>query len=289
MEKRKKLSKRLIALIVCSLFFTVAVFTVAGMQIAFVASDGTVSVWRPKYEKADLTPLLNKNFDELTEEDFKLFYEQTGLTEHGVRRAYLKQDKSAGMKKILDIQNSYFAEREITRNYFAPFICTDHISSQSEPIFLENGDILVTSSTHFTSWRVGHAAIAVDGEKDTLFQATQVGEESGFVNVNNFTNRINFMIFRVKDEVADKETKQSVVNYIVENLMNKPYDVFTGIFTDKNKCDKTMCSHVLWYAFKQFGINLDSNGGLLVMPRDIARSPHLELVQNFGFDPEKLW
>lgn len=50
-----------------------------------------------------------------------------------------------------------------------------------------------------------------------------------------------------------------------------------------------MCSHVLWYAFKQFGINLDSNGGLLVMPRDIARSPHLELVQNFGFDPEKLW
>ena len=45
----------------------------------------------------------------------------------------------------------------------------------------------------------------------------------------------------------------------------------------------------MWYAFKHFGIDIDSNGGAVVLPKDIANSDELELVQNFGFDPDKLW
>jgi len=65
----------------------------------------------------------------------------------------------------------------------------------------------------------------------------------------------------------------------------------TGILSKKNQKNpnRTHCAHLVWRAFKQFGIDLDSNGGKIVKPQDIANSPHLEVVQIYGFHPEKLW
>ena len=37
------------------------------------------------------------------------------------------------------------------------------------------------------------------------------------------------------------------------------------------------------------GYDLDPTGGPLVTPDDIANSPYLEVVQIYGFDPDKLW
>ena len=45
----------------------------------------------------------------------------------------------------------------------------------------------------------------------------------------------------------------------------------------------------MWYAYNAFGVDLDSNGGLVVTPRNIANSPLVEVVQVFGIDPVKLW
>ena len=45
----------------------------------------------------------------------------------------------------------------------------------------------------------------------------------------------------------------------------------------------------VWYAYKKFGIDLDSTGGAVVKPRDIANSNQGEVVQAFGFDLDKLW
>ena len=276
----------MIALIVALAFIAAVLLTFGGFQLAFVISDKRAEVWHPDYEAVDLDPVLAKA-SPLDGNDYRLLYNQTGLTKKGIDRAL--SHGSDGVEKIKAIQNSYFTERTVRQNYFAPLICTDHIYDTAEPIFLEDGDILVTSSTHFSSFRVGHAALVADGANYTIFQATQVGDESGFVDVGNFTNRINFMVLRLKDEVADNELRAKIVEYAVTNLIGKPYNPFCGIITNKNKCDQTMCSHVVWYAFKQFGIDLDSTGGAVVSPRDIARSPYLELVQVFGFNPQKLW
>ena len=41
-------------------------------------------------------------------------------------------------------------------------------------------------------------------------------------------------------------------------------------------------SALVWYAYRQFGLDLDGNGGALVLPFDLANSSQMELVQVFG-------
>ena len=97
------------------------------------------------------------------------------------------------------------------------------------------------------------------------------------------------MILRLK---ADKESRQKIADYAKETLVGVDYSIFCGIFTKKyeeGKPTKSQCAHLVWYAFKHFGIDIDSNGGAIVLPKDIANSDELELVQNFGFDSDKLW
>jgi len=45
----------------------------------------------------------------------------------------------------------------------------------------------------------------------------------------------------------------------------------------------------VWYAYNKFGVDLDSNGGMLAMVRDIALSDKAEVVQSFGFAPDARW
>ena len=87
----------------------------------------------------------------------------------------------------------------------------------------------------------------------------------------------------------DKDVKDKVAEYALKNLVGINYSSLVGIFSSKNSISKTHCSHLVWYAYKQFGIDLDSNGGTMVMSKDIANSPYLEIVQIFGFEPNKLW
>jgi uncharacterized protein YycO len=76
-------------------------------------------------------------------------------------------------------------------------------------------------------------------------------------------------------------------------LNNIPYDLVTGIFNSKFKepgeIDGTQCAHLVWEAFKLYGYDLDSDGGGLVTPNDIANSPLLEVVQVYGVNPREIW
>ena len=96
------------------------------------------------------------------------------------------------------------------------------------------------------------------------------------------------MVLRPK---VDKDTRDDVADFVKDELMGVNYAFTVGIFSDKNpsKLKKTQCAHLIWYAYKQFGIDLDSNGGKIVKPQDMANSPYVEVVQIFGFHPEKLW
>lgn len=306
MEKKKSIKKRIIALITLGAFILIIGFTALGLFIGFWRCDAYARVWTPSYEKMSDAELKELYDNACSDGDYKTLYEQTGLTKIGIERA--KARGNAGWARVKEIHDNYFLPREVQSSEFAPLICTDYIEENAKEIFLEKGDILVTSSTHFSGFRIGHSAIvAAPYSSAPLFQSNAVGEINGFASVeSSFTSRINFMVLRIKPEafgaesVTDEkyaECINDVAEFIVTELKDSKYSPVTGIFTSKNKAKYTSCSHLIWYGFKHFddanggkrNIDLDPDGGLLVTPRDISESPLVELVQTFGFDPDKLY
>lgn len=236
----------------------------------------------PDYKKIDISALLDKA--ELGGEDYDLLYRQTGLTEIGIERE-LKRGE-AGKRKILEIQAAFFTPREVVRKYVAAWMCIDVVRGAAPNVTLETGDIIVSASTHISSLRIGHTGLVVDGEKGEVLQATAYGENTLIGDVTDFTSRINFLVLRPK---ASAETKQKVAAYAKENLVGIPYDAFAGVITHKNTIPRTQCAHIVWYAYKQFGVDLVSENKLMILPYDLANSDGVEVVQSFGFDPEKKW
>ncbi len=281
--KKKKLAKSVIAAIVVAVLSGIIFVTGLGLELGFLQAE-KIECLRPSYEKEDISATLNKS--ELTDEDYSFLYDQTGLTKVGIDRA-LAQGTS-GKNRILQIQNDFFEEHKKISAPFAPFVCTDYIEKNVASIYLERGDILITSSTHISGVRIGHAGLVTNAYGSVL-QANAYGTYSRIDSASEFTKRVNFMVLRVKDSSADAEKVNQIVEFAENNLLGVPYEGLAGLLTNKNEIKKTQCAHIVWYAFKQFGIDLDSNGGLLVTPYDICNSEHLELVQVFGFDKDKLW
>lgn len=305
MAKLKRLSKRLIALIVAGSIIAVLGFTVLGFFIGFWHVDATTYIWRPDYEmlpEEELKAIYEK--EALTEEDYKILFEQTGLTKVGIDRA---RSYGNGWIKVNNVHHSYFEERTVEHGYYAPLICTDYLKGgKAVAGYLEKGDILISSSTHFSGFKIGHCAVVTDRNGE-IYQSNQVGTANGYGTFyNTFSNRVNFMVLRIKPEYfssggqADEEYFDNLARaakYIESQFTQVPYSVFTGVFTKKDSMKNTTCSHLVWYGFKhfddenggKFNLNLDSNGGLLAMPKDITLSPYVELVQTFGFNPEKMY
>ena len=254
------------------------------LWVAFLISDANAAVSMPTEEKIGIESLLRKRT--LSEEDYALLYRQTGLTKIGIDRALARGE--GGIVRILSVQACLFTEYEVEHDVFAPWMCTDYLADGKLSVagFLEDGDILITSSTHFSAFRMGHAGIVTDAERGEVLQATAYGQISRIGTVGDFTNRMNFMILRPK---ADAATRKAVANYARENLHGIPYHAFAGILTGKNTVAAgTQCAHLVWYAYATAaGIDLCDHA--LVLPYDLATSDKVEVVQVFGFDQKTLW
>ncbi|MEE1303246.1 MAG: hypothetical protein UHD64_10725, partial [Bacteroidales bacterium] len=103
-----------------------------------------------------------------------------------------------------------------------------------------------------------------------------------------------------------------VVAFAKQNLIDIPYQLHAGIWSKlsnilglkhaeiqkgqvRDMCEGklteiseaalsgTHCAHVIWYAYQQVGIDLDSDGGIFVTPYDIQNSPYLEVIQSYGY------
>lgn len=305
MKGRKKLSKRIIALICAGAFILALGVTLLGFYIGYFMCDAAAYVWRPDYEQLSekqLKEIYDK--DKLTDGDYEVLFKQTGLTKIGIQRA---KQKSNGWETVKKIQEVYFAEHTPDPDEYFPLVCTDYMKDDvARLIYLEQGDILIGSSTHFSGFRIGHAAI-VTNSSGVIYQSNQVGVSNGFSTAANmFANRTNFMVLRIKPEyfsesgTDDESYRQNlarVTEYISTQFDDVSYSVFTGVFTKKDSMKNTSCAHLLWYGFKhfddenggRFNLDLDSNGRLLVMPKNISESPYVELVQTFGFNPDKMY
>lgn len=280
MEEKKKGKRIAIAWICAVVLFLFVV--ISGIQVGVVYRKNSLLHWSPDYEKKDISALLDK--DSLTEAEYRVLYEQTGLTKLGIDGLLAKGEKT----RILAVQEGFFGEYELVAEHFLAYTYMYGIDGETKLACLENGDILISSST-FTSWfQYGHSAIVVDGELETIVESVSMGNNSEVWHASSFASRANFLVLRPD---LPQEDKNEIASWAKENLVGVPYRLTTGIFSKKYKerIETSHCSHLVWYAFKKFGIDLDSNGGAVVTPRDIARSPRLRLVQCFGFDIDELW
>lgn len=278
----KRWKKALAITLACIFSFFALSATILGIGV--LHTRATWAYWRPDYAKTDIAPLLSKAT--LTEEEYAEIYYQTGMAKLAVDDM---RDTSEGREKILVAQEFMFSDYEIDRVHFAPFTYKDELKDGTAVLAdLQDGDILVTATTYVSWWRYGHSALVIDGENGVMLECFGPGEKSMEKSAEKFAKLPNFMVLRPK---VNSEIKAEVVAYAKAKLLNLSYSFTVGIFSKKNQSNpkKTQCAHLVWQAYKHFGVDLDSNGGKIVKPRDFVRSVEVDVVQAFGFDLNSLW
>ncbi len=279
-DKAKSRKKRGLTVCLAILLFVGAVL--GFLQLGSIYTEKTWSQFCPTYEKQELMPILSKG--SLTDEDYEVLYRQTGLTKLGID-GFMQENRP---DKIIQIQTYFFKKQTVHVNHFNPFTYTEQIHDVIPFAKLEEGDILVTSTTRVSWLRYGHSALVVDGKEMIVAESISPGASSTFNSAVDFARLANFMVLRPK---VDKETKAQIVEYAKTELIGLPYRFTLGIFYKKfpETLRVSQCAHLVWYAYKKFGYDLDSTGGGVVKPQDMLLSEHVEVVQAYGFDLDDLW
>jgi len=264
---------------IVAICLAIAVLIPAILEICFLLRS-SYKAYRPDYEKIDISSIVMK--ERLTDEDYQTLFLQTGLTRIGIDGLIEK-----GLyDRIIRIQEQYFEKQDYYRFSFAPF--TGYLKrsmgekSVAEHAYLENGDILLSPTTFFSFVKIGHTSMVVDASRGFMAQASGYGSPVSYVHINHFFARPAFVILRAREVDG-----RAVADYTKQKLIGTEYSLLSGIFGDKapESLKKTHCSHFIWYAYMQSGIDLDSNGGKIVTPKNIALSDNLDIVQIYGIAP----
>lgn len=268
--------------------------------------------WCPDYPMEDISDYITKKT--LSPEEYEFLFRQTGVTRPGIDA--LKNENK--MNELLPVQRRFFQkvevecernfllfrevlkepELEIERKLVSSGQWTNSRGENAEHLrqrnvekeelegnnrfipILEDGDILITFNSHFLGWRNGHAALVVNAEEGLTLEAITLGEDSAIMSVASWAKRPSFTVLRLAG--ADKASRKQIAEYAVDTLNNLPYRLTAGLWKEKGELVGTHCAHLIWYAYQQFGYNLDSDGGMLVTPKDIYDSPLLEVIQVYG-------
>lgn len=265
--------KKVLRIIVAALvIILVLYFFLFFLQTYWAHRDGT---FVPDYQRLPL----NENVD------YETVFLQTGLGKSAVNKLL----KSEGLQGLLNIQERFWKKDKVSCDpVFGLFSRVDRIKeSRGTPLVdLQPGDILITMSTHSAGWYHGHVGLVLDEEN--VLECVKIGEESEIVNVEHWENYSNYVVLRVKG--VSSEMQQEVTTYAKDNLCGVPYQLMVGVFGNKSVSTDsrffgTQCAHSVWYVWRQFGYDLDSDGGNLVTPYDLMCSERLEVVQVYGMDP----
>lgn len=248
---------------------------------------------KPSCLKENISRLLYAK--ELTLQDYELLFKQTGLS----RAAVVALRKQGRQQELLNQQEIFFADLEVdceantivTREERIDKVKTSGGEWERVPIpYMEEGDILITFNSHALGWRNGHGAIVVDAQKRKTLEARVLGTDSKVMSMAHWERYPSFAVLRLKE--ATKEQRAEIAAYAVEHLTGVPYCLEAGVWNRIKgevpaSLSGTHCAHLVWYAYEHFGYDIDSDGGLIVTPRDIYESPHLELIQSYGM-PERI-
>jgi uncharacterized protein YycO len=286
-SRMRKLCRILIIILPALLIAVLTLIVIA------ILDEDTAHIY-PDYPKTDLTPILSK--DSLSMADYETIYYQSGLGKPAVDELRARYPDFAD--RIKRIQDNFFSRVRFACEPNSPISREETLVDENgeptngtELASVQNGDILVTKSSHTYGWRNGHSAIVVDAANGITLESVVLGTDSTFQDIGKWTRYPNFMLLRLKD--APPELRENIAGTAAECLADIPYDLFAGIFNPKykpkDKITSTQCSHLVWQSYKFYGYDLDSDGGPLVTPNDIANSPLLEVVQVYGVDPGNIW
>lgn len=254
--------------------------------------------WKPDYEKEDIGVLLDKA--SLSEEEYMLLFYQTGLSKTAIDTLYMEGRE----KELLRLQELFFAEVEMCCEFNTVISKAEYLVENGEAVrgqdipVVEDGDILINFNCHVFGWRSGHAAIVTNAQEEQTLEARLLGMDSTHLNIDYWEAYPSFAVLRLKN--ASAEERHAIARYAEEHLAGVPYRLTAGIGQVHGRTEEpvracmekteeappgTQCAHLVWYAYKQFGYDLDSDGGRIVTPRDIYDSKLLEIVQVYGLKP----
>lgn len=244
----------------------------------------------PDYDKADLRRVQEQ--EELSREDYEMLFRQTGLAPAGVDQLYAE-----GRQNILpDLQERFFEDVDVTCRDSLFLVRSERVEIEENmraDLFpaLEEGDILVSFSSHILGWRSGHAGILVDREEELVLEAICLGRDSALCSLEEWKRAPCMAVLRLKN--APPKERERIADYAREHLTGLPYrlDSF-AIRGERDVSDSalsgTQCAHLIWWVYYQFGYDLDRDGDWIVTPGDLYRSKQLELVQVYGLEPGEL-
>ncbi|MDU6855786.1 MAG: hypothetical protein E6370_15365 [Clostridiales bacterium] len=242
----------------------------------------------PEVEYVDLMPILKQT--SFSEEDYNTLYHQTGLAAPMID--ILKKEPDFE-ETILSFQTKYLNSPRIVKTAMTPVTNIDVVQDETgkqvaafELAPYDNGYIFLTKSTYTYNWRHGHAGIVIDKVRGKVLESLEPFTVSMEQNASKWTLYPTFKMMRLKD--TDQDQLDEIARYAAENMQGIPYNIL-AMKNNKPVPSSTHCSHIIWHTFNQFGIDLDSSGGIFVSPGDIGRSPYLETLQIYGFNPDKDW
>lgn len=282
---RKRFYK--ISKVICIILLVVVGFETANFTASEIADTSAYENISSKndeeWEKVYNRIVSNETLDDA---DYDFIFSETGLGRPAVDK--LKEQKS--FYDFVIYRDYYTSEKSFECVREGVFACHEYIKNSDgektkNPDFadIRNGDIILTLSIHSLGWRHGHAAIVTDAENGITIQATMLGEKTSHGHIDEWKEYPLVIILRKKN--SDEEFGENIANYANENLMGIDYSLLSGIVSGRdtqNLPTTTQCAHLVWFAYKKFGADIDSDRGRIITPYDILHSDELETVQVYG-------
>ncbi|MCH5191274.1 MAG: hypothetical protein J1F23_03830 [Oscillospiraceae bacterium] len=222
----------------------------------------------------------------LTDSDYELILSQTGLGKPAVDKLITE----GNVGRIEEYREFYLMDKDYVCYREGVFACHEAITDENgeritNPDFadIQNGDILITLSIHSLGWRHGHAAVVVDAQRGITAEAVMFGKKSSYGKVKDWKNYPLVAVLRLKD--ADESIRNEIAQFTDENMIGIYYGLLAGVIWGRNTENipvTTQCAHFVWFVYKNAGIDIDSDGGTVITPKDILESENLETVQIYG-------
>lgn len=280
-----------------SIFLLVILLLFVALLISSRSLEGD-AYFSPVDEQSDLTYLADKEL--LKEEDYQLIFRQTGLGKPAVEKIFA--ESAEPVVQLITYQNDFYRQpiikcKGLNVDMQASYWVTgeEHLYNEKGEVIsgfkiadLQDGDILLTKSTHTLFWRHGHGGLITDSKNGFVMEAPMIGYSAALYRVRHWQTYPTFIQLRLNN--ADAEQRSEIAAWAKDYLMGliwQPYAGFPDKYNEKN-LSSTQCSLFIWQAFYHFGYDCDI-GGWLVAPQDLANSPLFEVVQIFGVNPADIW
>lgn len=274
-------------LLIITSICVIIIFFVYVSQVLWAHRNG---FFVPDYKKIELTATLAKSA--LEPDDYNIIFRQTGLGRSAVEHLLTQGD--VGKSTIVDYQQSFFAPKKAKCAPMLGWFTREDILVDDngertygpEFISVQPGDIIITLATHSLGWNHGHSAIVID--ENTTLESRVLGQNSTFANLDFWRTYANYIVLRVKD--ISSQLAEAVVEFSKQYLFDTPYRLTAGLVGEKAIAQESnsfglQCAYLVWYAWQNFEVDLDSDGGRLVSPLDILLSDRVEVVQIYGINP----